>query len=77
MFYDEQGKHVRAKKEMLDGEGNIRRAVRSLKKGEVYECQLFSVKDTRFKTDGFLDKVGIYGLDKSACERRETEVAGV
>lgn len=57
MFYDEQGKHVRTKKEILDGEGNIRKGCKVIKKGEVYERQIFSVKDTRFKSDGFLDEI--------------------
>ena len=37
MFYDEQGKHVRTKKEILDGDGDIRNGCRVVKKGEVYE----------------------------------------
>ena len=37
MFYDEQGKHVRTKKEILDREGNIRKGCKVIKKGEVYE----------------------------------------
>lgn len=57
MFYDEQGKHVRTKKEILDGEGNIRKGCKVIKKGEVYERQIFSVKDTCFKSDGFLDEI--------------------
>ena len=34
MFYDEQGKHVRTKKEILDGDGIFARAVRSSKKAK-------------------------------------------
>jgi hypothetical protein len=57
MFYDEKGTHVRTKKEILDEEGNIRKGCNIIKKGEVYERKLFSVKDTRFKSEGFLDMV--------------------
>ena len=57
MFYDEQGKHVRTKKEILDREGNIRKGCKVIKKGEVYERQIFSVKDKHFKDEGFLDEV--------------------
>lgn len=52
MFYDEQGKHVfRTKKEILDGDGNIRRGCKIIKKGEVYERKIFTIKDGRFKQD--------------------------
>ncbi len=57
MFYDENGKHVRTKKEILDEEGNLREGCRIVPKGEVYERQLFTKKDIRFKQDGFLDEV--------------------
>jgi hypothetical protein len=57
MFYDELGKHVCTKKEILDGEGNIRKGCKVIKKGEVYERQIFSVKDKHFKDEGFLDEV--------------------
>ena len=57
MFYDENGKHVRTKKEILDEAGNLREGCRIVPKGEVYERQLFTKKDVRFKQDGFLDEV--------------------
>ena len=57
MFYDERGKHVRTKKEILDEAGNLREGCRIVPKGEVYERQLFTKKDVRFKQDGFLDEV--------------------
>ena len=37
MFYDENGKHVRTKKEILGEDGEIREGCRIVKKGEVYE----------------------------------------
>lgn len=57
MFYDEQGNHVRTKKEILDADGNIRKHCKIVKKGEVYERMIFSIKDKRFKDEGFLDEV--------------------
>lgn len=42
MFYDETGKHVRTKKEVLDEEGNVRPGCRIIKKGDVYEKTIFS-----------------------------------
>jgi len=57
MFYDEQENHVRTKKEILDADGNIRKHCKIVKKGDVYERTIFSVKDKRFKNEGFLDEV--------------------
>ena len=57
MFYDEMGKHVRTKKEICDENGNLRKGCKIIKKGEIYEQQLFSVKDKRFKDERFLDEV--------------------
>lgn len=57
MFYDENGKHVRTKKEILDEAGQIRYGCRIIPKGKVYEREIFSVKDSRFKSDHFLDEV--------------------
>lgn len=57
MFYDETGRHVRTKKEILDGNGQIREGCRIIPKGEVYERKLFTIKDSRFKSDTFLDEV--------------------
>ena len=45
MFYDEQGRHVRTKKEILDDDGNIRKGCKTIKKGEVYERKIFTIKD--------------------------------
>ena len=57
MFYDEKGKRVRTKKEILDENGNIRKKCKVIKKGEVYEKMLFTIKDKRFKQEGFLEEV--------------------
>ncbi|MFR2370495.1 MAG: MobA/MobL family protein [Anaerobutyricum sp.] len=57
MFYDENGKHVRTKKEILGEDGEIRKGCSIIKKGEVYEKKLFTVKEERFKSNSFLDEV--------------------
>ena len=57
MFYDENGKHVRTKKEILGEDGEIREGCHIVKKGEVYEKKLFTAKDERFKSNSFLDEV--------------------
>ena len=57
MFYDENGKHVRTKKEILDEAGQLRSACKIIPKGEVYERNIFTIKDSRFKSDSFLDEV--------------------
>ena len=49
MFYDEQKKHVRTKKEILDDRGNVRKGCKIIKKGEVYERTLFTAKNKLFK----------------------------
>lgn len=57
MFYDENGKHVRTKKEICNESGQIREGCSVVKKGEVYERKLFTTKDAKFKSEGFLDEV--------------------
>ena len=57
MFYDENGKHVRTKKEILDEAGQLRSGCSIIPKGEVYERNIFTIKDSRFKSDSFLDEV--------------------
>ena len=56
MFYDKTGKHVRTKKEILDEDGQLRCGCRIIPKGEVYERNIFTIKDSRFKCDSFLDE---------------------
>ena len=63
MFYDEQGKHVRTKKEILDENGNVRKGCKIVKKGEVYERSLFTVKNRLFKQDDFVDEVKHFYTD--------------
>lgn len=63
MFYDESGRHVRTKKEILDGDGNIRKGCKIIKKGEVYDCKIFTTKDERFKQEAFLDEVKVFYTD--------------
>ena len=57
MFYDETGKHVRTKKETLDEAGQLRSGCKIIPRGEVYERNIFTIKDSRFKSDCFLDEV--------------------
>ena len=57
MFYDENGKHVCTKKEILDETGQFRSGCKIIPKGEVYERNIFTIKDRRFKSDSFLDEV--------------------
>ena len=54
MFYDEQGKHVRTKKEIFDKNGNVRVKCKIILKGEVYEKRMFTNKNPYFKSDIFL-----------------------
>ncbi len=57
MFYDETGKHVRTKKEILDEIGQLRQGCKIIPKGEMYEHNIFTVKDSRFKSENFLNEV--------------------
>ncbi len=63
MFYDEQGYHVRTKKEIFDEDGNIRKGCKFIKKGKVYEHKIFIVKDNRFKQESFLDEAKVFYTD--------------
>ncbi len=57
MFYDENGKHRRMKKEILDEDGNLREGCKIIPRGTVYERNIFTIKDSRFKQEIFLDEV--------------------
>ena len=57
MFYDEQGKHRRTKKEILDEKGNIRTGCSIILKGEVYESHIFTKKEEWFKSKAFTREV--------------------
>ena len=63
MFYDEQGKYVRTKKEILDENGNVRKGCKIVKKGEVYERNLFTAKNKLFKQENFVDEVKHFYTD--------------
>lgn len=57
IFFDETGKRVRTKKEIMGENGKIRDGCTVVKKGEIYESHLFSVKNDRFKSEPFLREV--------------------
>lgn len=57
MFYDENGKHVRTKKEILGEDGNVREGCSIIPKGKVYESHLFTVKNEHFKSKAFTGEV--------------------
>lgn len=57
MFYNEKGKHVRTKKEILDANGNIRDGCYIVPKGEIYEMTFFDSKEAIFKQPSFLKEV--------------------
>lgn len=63
MFYDEAGKRVRTKKEIIGEDGQIRPGCTVIKKGEVYESHMFSIKDARFKQEGFVAEVKEFYTD--------------
>lgn len=57
MFYDETGRHVRTKKEILDDVGQIRKGCKIVPKGTVYERKIFTIKNSKFKNEAFLNEV--------------------
>ena len=60
-FYDETGRHVRTKKEILDSDGKIRPGCHIVPKGTVYEINGFDPKEKLFKQKTFTDEVrGFY-----------------
>ncbi len=56
MFFDEHGRHVRTKKEILDEHGEVRPGCRILLKGDVYDIKWFSGRKDIFKSRGFLQE---------------------
>ncbi|MGL6200454.1 MAG: MobA/MobL family protein [Lachnospiraceae bacterium] len=56
MFYNESGKRVRTKKEILDESGAVKFGCYIVPKGEIYKQQLFSAKNAYFKDKEFLRK---------------------
>ena len=63
MFYDENGKHVRTKKEILDENGSVRKGCKIVKKGEIYGRSLFTAKNRLFKQEDFVDEVKHFYTD--------------
>lgn len=57
MFYNEMGKRVRTKKEIMDEVGQVRKGCRIVPKGTVYERNIFITKDSKFKKEAFLNEV--------------------
>lgn len=57
MFFNEKGKHVRTKKEILDEDGALRSGCKIIKKGEVYETNFFQPKKEEFKSNAFLENM--------------------
>lgn len=53
MFYDENGKHRRTKKEILDENGDIRPGCKIISKGEEYDFKFFGPKEERVGSPGF------------------------
>ena len=56
MFFNEKGKHVRTKKEILDENGKIRSGCKITHKGQAYERHFFETKIEHFKEKEFLDE---------------------
>lgn len=57
MFYDENGRHVRTKKEILNEDGEIRKGCYIVKKGEAYDIRYFQPKGKIFKSRDFTANV--------------------
>ena len=57
MFFDEEGRHVRTKKQILDADGNVRSGCKILRKGLPYEMRYFSERKEQFKERFFLPEV--------------------
>lgn len=73
VFFDETGKRVRAKKEIVGEDGQIRKGCTVIKKGEVYESHLFTAKDERFKSEPFLREVKEVYTDLINCHISDPE----
>ena len=57
MFFDEDVRHVRTKKQILDADGNVRPGCKILRKGLPYEMRYFSERKEQFKERSFLPEV--------------------
>jgi hypothetical protein len=76
MFFDEAGRHVRTKREILDADGNVRPGCRILEKGEIYDIKWFSGRKDVFKDRNFLDDVKVLYTDliNKVVEREEDKL---
>lgn len=54
MFYNENGRHCRTKKEILDDQGELRKGCYIIPKGEPYSGHYFGQKNSFFKRKAFL-----------------------
>ena len=57
MFYDENGKHRRTKKEVLDVNGDLRKGCYIIPKGSPYKGSYFEPKIKWFKSKGFVEEI--------------------
>lgn len=57
MFYDENGRHVRTKKEIQNVDKTIRPGCKIILKGDAYEVRYFSERRDHFKEKSFLQEV--------------------
>lgn len=74
MFYNEEGRHVRTKKEILDADGSLRPGCRILPKGEPYEIKWFSARRDIFKSKEFTKQVkNLYTDLINQCVTREED----
>lgn len=74
MFFDEENRHVRTKKEILAVDGNLRPGCRILPKGEPYEMRWFTGRKEIFKTRKFLQDVKVMCTDLiNQCVVREED----
>ena len=74
MYYDEQGHHVRTKKEVLDADGKLRPGCRMLPKGSPYDIRWFSGHKDVFKSKAFLSEVKEMFTDLiNQCVSREED----
>ena len=75
LFFNESGKRMRTKKEILDENGKIRKGCRVVNKGEIYEINFFYPKEEIFKSNQFLRDIkqimtdAINGLVKDENEK--------
>lgn len=74
MYFDEEGRHVRTKKEVLGEDGNLRPGCRMVPKGEVYEMKWFSARNDFFKSKAFMNEVKVMYTELiNQCVEREED----